>query len=907
MGKYSEAIKAKLATLGKAKLGTVEDFTKDPQGQLKEVYLENDEFFIRQEISEKMAESLRALPEQKRNEINALNVPEEEKWTAIADAYEAQFGPEAADAAAKEVEGFVSPSDPRFPEDRRYFNPYKNDIDALRGEIKPDDPEAAEKRALLDRVNKELSLGSDEVLEHLDRLDDKIRPRVDSNYFVMTKDFIDGYQGGKYASKLPTAKADHIDLQKYTAEAVEPRNCSFTSDDSARLVGMIPEYLSPEMKKDVLDITGKMAEHSAEYDIPGSTVISGKSPSGKGYYFAEQGQKSYAFWPLHKAYENLGAAVKQKDLGKIREAEQKYRETRKFTDEMMETMGKYKTPLCGGNVNSTRSGPGRTGVPEEYMKDFVTHSKVNGLYMLHGFSKNTGLSVKELLDDPASAMRKSARNYLSKEGDKNMPSLGAKLVNCMSVEYANMVKRAYADTDGSLAGRAFEALSSMEKDPEKAKKIAGVGALAVASGTIIVNEYTDKIEKISEMDKERKDCFYQHAALLPDKEFEPTKLYDKLSKENWKETCDPKELVSILRSEGKLDFNALADRYDQVLEGVRTEMDRADAVGLTAFNTERFYDSSIKAYKEIIKTATPQEKKDPAFQKFFDKVTYELPVKYGKDADKLYQDFNNSVAFQQQKKSGWFLSSKNSPEHDKMVIAQRKLQYKLKQLRGEPIDDLPQDEIEALKKTDTKKLIDSARQHTYEYCRLKTNDGKDGFIHKAGVDRYNEAYKTLKTIDDIAENCGILPPGQRLMQETKNQLLDIRTDRQRARDLAEDAAAREILGMTLANGKKSFEEQERYTRDPKYTETITKIKTDPAFRRMMQNEGAEKMVDNIIAGKTLVTDAYIKAKNQVELEAARAGHEARQDGIKVYGNEDVPPAMGNEDKKKMWGDNPLQL
>ena len=171
MGKYSEAIKAKLATLGKAKLGTVEDFTKDPAGQMKEVYLENDEFFIRQEISEKMKESLRALPEQKRNEINALNVPEEEKWTAIADAYEAQFGPEAADAAAKEVEGYVSPSDPRYPKEKLMENPYQEDTDALRSEIKPDDPEGDEKRALLDKVDQDLLVTQIKPLKHFNRLD----------------------------------------------------------------------------------------------------------------------------------------------------------------------------------------------------------------------------------------------------------------------------------------------------------------------------------------------------------------------------------------------------------------------------------------------------------------------------------------------------------------------------------------------------------------------------------------------------------------------------------------------------------------------------------------------------------------------------------------------------------------
>ena len=46
MGKFAEALKAKLATLGKAKAGSLQDFVKDPQKELEQLYLENDEFFV---------------------------------------------------------------------------------------------------------------------------------------------------------------------------------------------------------------------------------------------------------------------------------------------------------------------------------------------------------------------------------------------------------------------------------------------------------------------------------------------------------------------------------------------------------------------------------------------------------------------------------------------------------------------------------------------------------------------------------------------------------------------------------------------------------------------------------------------------------------------------------------------
>ena len=180
-------------------------------------------------------------------------------------------------------------------------------------------------------------------------------------------------------------KSDHTNMDYYFFDNIAPNGSNFTAKDSSDLVGTIPEFLSPEMKKDVLEITDKMNAHSDMYHIPEVTVFNKKTPSGHPYYFAEQGIKAYAFWPLRTATENLANALKTKDYDKIREAEQKYSEMRAFSDDMMRIMGKYKTPLCGGNVNSTRRDLGSTAVPQEHLKDFVTHSKLNGLYMLHGF------------------------------------------------------------------------------------------------------------------------------------------------------------------------------------------------------------------------------------------------------------------------------------------------------------------------------------------------------------------------------------------------------------------------------------------------------------------------------------------------------------------------------------------
>ena len=76
---------------------------------------------------------------------------------------------------------------------------------------------------------------------------------------------------------------------------------------------------------------------------------------------------------------------------------------------------------------------------------------------------------------------------------------------------------------------------------------------------------------------------------------------------------------------------------------------------------------------------------------------------------------------------------------------------------------------------------------------------------------------------------------------------------------------------------------------------------------MMENEGALKIADNIIAGNSSLTDAYFKAKDQVAIQNRQTENEAAQNGIQELGEGGVPEAMTNDDKKKMWGDNPIQL
>ena len=88
-------------------------------------------------------------------------------------------------------------------------------------------------------------------------------------------------------------------------------------------------------------------------------------------------------------------------------------------------------------------------------------------------------------------------------------------------------------------------------------------------------------------------------------------------------------------------------------------------------------------------------------------------------------------------------------------------------------------------------------------CCLKTKNGKEGsFVHDVGSDRFDMAYRSLNPINAIAETCGLLPAGEKLLYEVRRETLKNRGDKEWTRRNAEDLAARAIFGTTLTNDDK---------------------------------------------------------------------------------------------------------
>ena len=902
MGKLKNSVKTKADQTGLTKLGGNSAFVQDPQAELQKIYQANEEYFIERRLDSILGDAMKVLPEEKQAEIENAKLPKKENWQKIAEEFEAEFGEAMADKLAEKIDKIIPPASELYPKEAKYTVMQQAEIDGLRGEIRPEDPEAQEKKELLDRVQEDLTLGSDEMLEHLNYLDRSIMPGVDAVGFTDVKDFLEEYQGGEYASKLPTSHTSLVDFPRYEPDATESGRGGFSLEDAKKLRDLNPG-LSPETEKLVLDVTGKMDSMGEEKYRQGQTTLESTLMSGVRRFSAEQQIKNYAFWPLQTDHSKVAEALEKKDYAALREADRQYRETRKTCDEMMALVGENKTPLCGGNVNSTRRYNGRTALPLEYMTDFVTHSKVNGLYLLYGVSKDLKTPMKEILHNPVKVMNKGAEDFLRQEGLQNRPNTGMKLHMAFSAGYPESLKGLWMNTTSGMLLRGFDAVAALEKDPKKRRQIVGTAALAAASASVAIASYRDRWRKLAVLPNEKKDLVYQHAALMPEEEFDPLEAGEKVADPAWKKKIGLRGLVADLRAKGKLDFAQMSERVEKVIRDAEETSDNRYAED-SRFGPKAFTKASQQAFREVIRTATPEEKKDPEFQRFRNKV-YARDLKNDPKAAEIMQKLDNSLALQMREKKGWFLSSKDSEEHERMVLANRKHQYK-RQLRGEEITDLPPEELKALEKQDVGRMIRSARNATYDYCRIKTEDGKkERFLHDVGAERYRDAKDNLYELDKLADLLETQSPAQGLRTRTRMEFVDNRSDREWARENYQDAAAKLLYGMYLGSKDLSYEEQQKNLTDARVESGVNQIKADPVFQRMIRDVDPEKMMDAIILGDSRVTNAYIQAKDELEHEQDKL--EAAEFGLEVLGEADRVQTMTDEEKLQVLSDQSIEL
>lgn len=935
MGKLLDAVKAKLDALNVREQEQAPDYKADPNKALDYIKRRNAVEYERTATGKKLVQALRKLPKpmqeryydmciqpaaresftkeryfsyldpngRERNQHKWLLNDNRfgQSWQRNIEVLEQLLGPAEIESLSAEIENIVAPTDPAFPEEEKLVYPMTDEIEEIKNSLDPFAPDTIRDLDILEEVKNELAYVADDVREQLNKIDHSVenvtgyQTMVNRAAYDMQNRFIEhDFEEGGFKDKFATfasseATAGHFYVMTDT-ELSEDGN--FKQQDLDKIRKVKPN-ISDGLKNDILSVTGKLEQLGEDSFKNGYTTIALQDGGGKWIFSSEQGFKHYAYWPLDSARKKLEAAVKSKNMERIREAHGEYKELRKTYDEMLTTVQKHPTGLSTGNINSTRALPGGAvnPLPLNHMEDFSGHSRVNGLFCLYALGKNTQTSPAELLDDPVNAMHAAGIRYTQERGLLSRGTSGEKLFWGLSDKACDNFVNMWTMQTAQLADRAFSNVACMAGDSEERARIAGAGQLAIAAGSVHINAHKKSWERVHSCSGEQRDLLLQHAVLLPAEEFDPIAYGEEFAKPDWKQRLDTDALIARLKQEGKFDYGRLADRVEEIAEEAR----RCSRINAGQYSRDRLIEASRKLFKDIISKATPQERETEGFKKL-EKYTSKMRVTtdYFRDEQR---ELESLMDVQLREKKGLFLSSTNSDEHDRMVRCQNTFRFKLMQMQGKPLPEgVSEQDKQYLRSISLKEAYDKARIGTFDYIAKKTDNGcSTHFVHNVGSDRYEAAMDALDIMDQMADELELRSPAQKLIDETRLEVLNGRRGRSWTNEKAEKAAAKLMYGMTVAFKEGRTPEQQQNDVAPQKVEmAVAYIRGRDDFKQMVKNEGLGKLMDKMMEGNSKFTDAYVKGMN----DAARKRHEP-------VGK--APQDMQPEEKSGIWKNNQLPV
>ena len=838
-------------------------------------------------------------------------------WIDGVEALEKLMAPELIEQTTAKVEGLVPPQQLT----NKTFEPYRDRIDELRAGIAPEDPQAQEKQELLDRAAKILVYPTQTYLHHLDAKTQSVAGQTglqslaDGYGYAANVKFLNQTLDAELLNKLPH-QTSSTGFEDYDAVNVVPRHrqnkiikgTDLNDQEVEELRKQSAGEMNPEARRAILDVLHGIEEMGEKkYWINGVVSVIEGTPENptKVQYASEQGDKKYAFWPLVNAKKALAAAVKKGDFAQIREATAECERCRAITDKMMEAANRStKDPIFCGNINSTRDEQDLVSpnpMPTEYLEDYAGHSRVNGVFLLHALSKNTGVPAERFLDDPAGTMQELGRQFINGSllsSQKGKP-LGARLVHGFDDKLQNRKEIEWNFKQGFF-NRAMSTVAGFLPTEEERVRDIGRRYCAVAAANYEVGKENVAWKCLSNASGEKKQIVTQLALLLPEEEFDLTDVGRKLGKDDWSKHLNPVSTIDRLQKEGKLDCGALVDRSKQMLEDANAALQNHNELrleGEEAPSLTLYQKAALRNYHQIMRTAPAELRQTEGYKKMAAHAV-ELQDELIRKSAKGYEhmeahraEIGQAIAVLGQEKSGWFLSKKNSDEYDIMMNRIKRFNVKLDMLTGKEVTPestgLNAEELEQLRKTDTSDLLFDAKRACFNYASEKTKKGTGSIIHEAGVQRYKSAIFCFNALGAIGENLGIRSPAMSLKDKMELETLRFRSGKKWTQQDTEISAAKIIYAMSLQFKGVPEEKQEKLLEEEHLNAAVEKIRSDPAFKKMVRNEGASGLADKIIEGTSRLTEAYMKASEQIR--NPQAGKQ---------------PQRTNQQKIEFWRDSP---
>lgn len=230
----------------------------------------------------------------------------------------------------------------------------------------------------------------------------------------------------------------------------------------------------------------------------------------------------------------------------------------------------------------------------------------------------------------------------------------------------------------------------------------------------------------------------------------------------------------------------------------------------------------------------------------------------------IEKELNTQENILKRQKSGWFLSKTDSPEYLRMMKGIRAFRAKMEMLRGNAPEGLDPEERQRILNADAGELLVSAIQGCTDYSSIKTEAGTGGFLHQAGTDRNSAALQTAEQLSDMGLVLGVLSPAMYRRQQLTRELLLHRNEKGWDKAYGESCLAGVIFAMSLQYRGVPHNRQSQLLKEKNYAAAVKGIRQEPAFRRMIQNEGVTGALNKLMEGTAVLTDAYSKAANEVE-------------------------------------------